>query len=66
MVAAEGTNFRVMATARRPLPLRREKVRAEGRSSMVECGTTVIKRNSFRRVSLIGSVLSSIDHQRPT
>ena len=43
-----------------------QNMRAEGRSSMVECGTTVIKRNRFWRASLIGSVLSSIDHQHPT
>ena len=39
-VATEGTAFGIMAAARRPL--RKEKKGAQGRSPVLECGTTAI------------------------
>ena len=38
------------------MAVRTENMGSGGRSSVVECGTTVIKQNRYRRASLIGSV----------
>ena len=55
VVEAEGTAFGAMAAARRRLQT--ENMGAGGQSSMVVSGTTLVKRYSFRRVSIVGIFL---------